>query len=102
MKVKIPKEIKIGTLDYTITLDPYIWKEDAQKGQVNYMKLTIKLDPQIPESQRSLTLIHEVIHIVCDNYNVHLDEDDVDRLAHGIGEFLFNNLDIEFDWSEFT
>ena len=101
-KVKIPKVIKMGTLDYKILFDPYIWKEEGKRAQVNYLKLLIKVDNQIPNGLRGISLLHEIVHVIDEIYSLDLDDNDTDRLAHGLADFLFNNLKIELDWSSIT
>ncbi len=100
MKVKIPKQIRVGSHIYLLSIDNSIWKEECQQGQANHFRKTIKVDPHIVSSERNVTLLHETIHVISAVYNVAIEEADVDRIAQGMAELLFNNLEIEFDWSE--
>ena len=100
MKIKVPQKIRISAEDYEIFFQPHLSVDDAQSGQVWFRKNLIRVDPCFPRSAQFATLIHEVIHIIDRCYKCHLEEDNVERLARGISEFLANNLGIEFDWSD--
>ena len=47
-----------------------------------------------------MTFLHEIIHMASINYEAGLNEEDVSRMANGLFEFLYYNLDIVLDWSE--
>lgn len=98
MKIKVPKTIKIGVHEYGIVYNPLLWHEDAMKGCVNHLKQKIEIDPALAPSQKLVTLLHEINHIITDTLRCKLDDDETDRMAQGMAELLFNNLNIEFDW----
>ena len=100
MKVKIPPKIKVSIGDYEIFYQPHLSIDESQCGQVWFRKNLIRIDPCFPANEQFVTLIHEVLHIVDRFYKCHLEEDNVDRIARGISEFLVNNLGIEYDWSD--
>ncbi len=99
MKVKVPKEIKIGVYPYTVELVPNLKLNKGNWGTTNHTEKTIVLDSALPSVELAQTLLHEVFHVVSVVFMCGLDEDNVERLANGMGEFLFDNLNIEFDWS---
>ena len=101
IKVKIPKEIKIGIYPYKIDLVPNLKLNKGSWGTTNHTEKTIVLDSGLPPLELNQTLIHEVVHIISENFRCLLDEDNVERLANGIGELLFDNLNIEFNWDEY-
>ena len=63
MKVKIPKQIQAGGHWYKIILDERI-DNFGQRGDINYKKQTIAINPNNPASQREESLIHELHHLV--------------------------------------
>ncbi len=99
MKAKIPREIKIGLYPYSVQTVPHLKLMDGVWGSSNHVKKEIKVDSGLPLLELNQTLIHEVLHVISEGYRCGLDEDNVERLANGIGEFLFDNLGIELDWS---
>ena len=99
MKVHVPKTIKIGLYPYTVESIPHLKLNDGVWGSSNHVRREIKVDSNLGLLERNQTLMHEVIHVISENFRCLLDEDNVERLANGIGELLFDNLGIEFDWS---
>ena len=99
MKITIPREIRMGIHHYRVEFNPLLWYEEQLKGSVNHIKQVIQIDPVLAPSQKITTLLHEVFHIVSDNYGCKLDDVEIDRMAQGAAEFL-DNLGIEFDWSK--
>lgn len=95
MKIKPPSKIKIGSYVYKVKLEKDLIVMQGNIGEHRPHKLEIVVD----ECARSKTpaLIHEVVHAICDNYCVKLDDADTDRLAHGFTELL-DNLGIKIDW----
>ena len=102
MKVKVPKEIKIATHPYKVAYDSHLRHDEACYGQVNHRNQKINIELSVPLSVKNQTLIHEIVHIVDKVYVCRMDEDDLERISNGMAELLFNNLNIEFDWSEIT
>ena len=100
MKVKIPKEIKIGSHNYRVKYKPFLSKDSGFRGTIEHRLQEIWIDPENPPSQRDATLLHEGLHLISTVFSCSLDDDAIDRVAEGLAEFLFNNLGIEFDWSE--
>ena len=101
-KVKIPKEIKVGVYTYTIIFKPHLHADFGVYGRLEGTRLTIEIEPDMPDSIKGVTLLHELNHICGDVFAVKLDEPSNDSVAHCVAELLFNNLNIEFDWSLIT
>lgn len=99
MKIKIPPKIKIGTHTYKIVFDRSIRTDDNRIGEVNHRTQVIKIWTEAPLSMRNESLLHELIHIAEFYFRVTIDDADIDRIAQCMCDFLFDNLDIEFDWS---
>ncbi len=100
MKIKIPREIKIGLYPYSVEAISQLKLNEGCWGVSNHVRRKIKIDSGLPLLERNQTLIHELIHVISESFRCSLDEDNAERLANGMGEFLFDNLGIEFDWSD--
>lgn len=100
MKVKIPKEIKIGIYPYRIAFKPHLRDDEGYIGIANFRTGEINLLPQLNRERLGVALLHELIHIIEDTYHFNISEQDNFRIAEGLAEFLFNNLGIEFGWGD--
>jgi len=101
MKVKIPRKIKLGVYTYTIKFDNTMQLTAGNVGEHRPFRGEIALAPYMSNTAKILTLNHEILHHVSDQYKMHLDEDAIDRLSFGWAEFM-QSLGIEFDWSEIS
>jgi hypothetical protein len=81
--MKIPKTLKIGGLIYKIKIE----RLDDDHGKMSRVYQTIKVDSDLPEPERIVTLIHEVIHVM----NGQIKEDMVEALAHQAYQILKDN-----------
>lgn len=100
MKVKVPKEIRIGVYHYFIRHLPYLHRDFNIYGRVCTNAELIELDLDMPDTIKTVSLLHELIHAICDSYCVRLSDEDTDRIAQGLAQILLNNWGIQFDWSE--
>jgi len=99
MKVKVPIEMECNIHIYKTQFTPNLIAVDKLTGKADHHRMLIEIDPILPNSQRAQTLCHERIHIMDRQYSLGLSEDDIDRLAEGVAEFIVKNLGIELDWS---
>ena len=74
--------------------------EEREQGFINHITQIIGIERELPASQRDVTLIHEVLESVNRHYNCGLSDENIDRIAHGMAEFFFDNLGIELDWRD--
>lgn len=102
MKIKVPKTIKIATHSYPVSYNKDLRCDEGFVGKVKHRVPGIEIEPDQAFSQKNQTLLHEVLHIISRTYSCDLDEGNIDRIAEGFSELLFNNLGIELDWSEIT
>ena len=100
MKVKIPSSIKLGAYTYTLSLQENYKLNRGTWATTNHTLSEITIESALSPSERDLTLLHECLHIISEIYRLNLDEDNIERLQNGLGELLFRDLDIKFDWSE--
>lgn len=100
MKIKIPKQIKIGVHPYRVEFSKTLRADEGLSGIAQHRTQVIGIEDILPKSQTDVVFLHEIVHIISRHYNCNIDEADTDRIAQGMAELLFNNLGIEFDWSE--
>lgn len=101
MKVKVPLSLKFGSRNFPIELDQFLLRDNGHLGETHYRKEAIILDAHCSNGNKFITLIHEVLHIINDQYQTNLDEDNIDRISEGIADLLINGFGFEFDWSNF-
>lgn len=99
MKVKIPQSVKIGNFNYKIKFTEHLKIDENWRGSCNQRTGLIEIDP-IGGDSMNRTFVHEVIHMIDFNYGCDLNEDTASRIAHGIAEFIFDNLGIELEWDD--
>lgn len=98
VKIEVPSRIQIGGHYYKVIMDDRI-SDFGQRGDINYLRQKITVRVNSPISQRSESLVHEVIHFINQVYcNGSLEERDIDPLSEGLWQFL-SQLGIELDWS---
>lgn len=73
MAVKLPTSIKVGTITYTVTVDPDDWmrieheqKRSGDYGHTHTMRAIIYLNPVQSTDTMRLTLWHEVLHALAE------------------------------------
>ena len=93
--VRLPKTLKIGYAVYKVRRVPDLRDEGgaALWGSRNPNFVEIRIDGVLVDGHPHLfaTLLHEVLHEVNDQCRLHLDEDNVNRLANGLAAFLQDN-----------
>lgn len=100
MRIKVPKEIKVGLHKYSVSYRANLYVDERCFGDENCRTLKIRIEPAVATSVKCITFLHEVLHAIDRNYSTALPDGDLDRMASGIAEFLKDNFDIEFDWSD--
>jgi len=91
--MKIPKTVKVGGMIYRI-IDGYKFDERTDvRGLADHNQLIIRLGNMIDNNHtRELVFIHEVLHAINNVYNAEgLEEDEIDRMAHGLYQVLTDN-----------
>ena len=98
MNISVPTELIIGSHSYKVLFNQTV-AEDGHDATVSHKLQEIWIAPDLPNSRKAASLIHEYLHIVCNVQRIgRIDEDDMDRLAEGIAS-LFVQLGIPLDWS---
>jgi len=101
--IKLPKKIKICGFDIKVIF-PYRFIDVDYEGCFGKYENIIKIEGKdraeniiIPEREVLATLMHEIVHAIdytyCDGHLSNYDnyEDDIDRLAVGMSQILFEN-----------
>jgi len=99
--MNIPNTIRIGSMDYKITLSDKILQLNNKvcKGIVDYEMHTIEINNCVQDKQGiEQTFLHEVVHAIVKERNFDLcgkdDELVVDEFAFGLHQLIKDNPDI--------
>lgn len=98
MKIKVPKEIQIGCHHFRVFQKDKTIPEDD--GNINYLLQDLKIANHLPASRKSVTLLHEGLHLINIIFSCDLREETIEKLSEGLGQMLFSNMGIELDWSD--
>ncbi|KKN00939.1 hypothetical protein LCGC14_1132690 [marine sediment metagenome] len=101
MKIKVPKEIKIGANCVTVLFEDALIDFHDKVGQARYYAGEIVLLKRgVQDSILMGNFLHELIHWIDHTYNnLQLNETQTDALANGI-HILLDDLGVELDWSD--
>jgi len=95
--IRVPLSVSIGSHSYRVILDES--EDDGDhSGTCLHHKSEIRLNPLIHKDQLRITYLHECIHLICRVYDINPPETEVTRLAEGIGELLYRNLELDLDF----
>ena len=100
MKFTIPKRHRLGHHDIDIKYEKGLVAYHDKYAQWRPQDLSIVIDPDMPQSIKDESWLHEEIHAMSDKYLADsLTEYQVKNLGCGMAS-LFRDLGIELDWSE--
>jgi len=102
MILKVPKHIKLGPYIYQGIFSRHLKHDDGLVGALQLRTELLKLDPSASHTAQEVTFLHEGLHGVNNVMALGLDEDTVDRLAHGLLQFLQDNFGVQFDFGEWS
>jgi hypothetical protein len=91
------EKIKIGGIDYQLELVERLTDgENVQKlsGHVTYTIPKIRIDKELEPQVLFQTLCHEILHGISENFQIDIEEKDIDRFAQGIVQVIRDNLDV--------
>jgi hypothetical protein len=93
---ELPKAVRIMSATYEVVAEEAPFPSDGSVlcGQIDYDKQRIRVHKNVGPDKLLLTLMHEVMHGICEHMNVTLSEDDVDRMAQGVCMLARDNPDI--------
>ena len=101
MKIKVPREIKIGAKQVTIKFEDNLADHHDKVGQARYYTGEIVLQKRgVRDSILMGNFLHELTHWIDHTYNsLQLNETQTEALANGI-HILLDSLGVELDWSD--
>lgn len=73
---------------------PAISRDEFVKGQIDFVKNEIKIDEALTKESHDQTLMHEIIHAICDLqglYDIGEDENKVQSLATALHQVFKDN-----------
>ena len=92
MNIRIPKKIQVGPQVYTVLRDHKTHLElrgNGNIGETDHLLGTIKLDNDAPALKTQTTFLHELLHCIAYQYGAPNVEDDIERMANGLSQVLF-------------
>jgi len=89
--VKIPKTIKIGGHDISVSFDHKLVLMRGNSGESCAMENSIVIDPNAQPSQQEATLLHEIIENINSNYELKLEHTQISSLEATLYQVLHDN-----------
>ena len=101
--MRIPDHVKVGGLIYDISFEDRLLDDENTKvyGIIDYNNLTIKLEKLYSQQKNEQSLWHEIVHAVCVEYNVEMEDEDVDRIGCGLYQVIKDNPALFSDMVQF-
>ena len=88
MKFRIPSRVQIAGVDFKVTPEKGMGRNDARRGTTSYFDREIRIDPDLSPQEKEQTFIHEVTHAIDDTFDCDLKESQVKRMSHGFYQVL--------------
>lgn len=63
------KKVNICGIDFTVEEVPPNARDDTFMGRADIVACKISINSDMPEQQKQVTLIHEVLHCILDNHS---------------------------------
>ena len=94
--MKIPQNVRIGGVDYQICRKEYLHADGkVLYGQIDYDDCEIRLSETegLAFDHQCITLMHEILHGIIENYQIELDDEEkvVEALARGLFQVIKDN-----------
>ncbi len=100
MEIKVPSRVKISGHEYTVVFRKNLHVDEDYTGLCLRRKQRLEIEPMQAESEKCVTLYHEIMHMINHIYGCDLEEKNIDRIAQGLTDFQRNNLHIEWNWND--
>lgn len=87
-------KISVMGMEYAIEYVDVVDKENPRFGQVNFFESKIKIDKSLSEDRKKQTLIHEILHCVCQElglYDLNDNENAIQSIATALYDISKNN-----------
>ena len=92
--MKIPNKVNIGGIIYDVTVEKFQHNsltEDKLWGNIDHGKCKIYLNDNIDKQVLDQVFFHEVLHGIENEYQIKIRDADIDRISHGLTQFLKDN-----------
>lgn len=96
--MKVPNIIELGCHEVEVLFDD-AQEDKGWRGTYSNRTHKILLNPGIHPQHLRVTFLHELVHFICDVGDMSPSEQDISRLAEGLGDILFRCFGLEFDFS---
>lgn len=88
----IPKKLKILGFDYkVIEKETVLLDNEVCFGTHNFDYLTIEIGKDYPDQLKQATLLHEILHAICQINGIEWEETQIEVLANGLYAVLKEN-----------
>lgn len=89
----LPKEIKVGGIDYAVQIKDIETTEGLQLGLCDFGECRIAINSRVAEARQQQTLIHELVHAVFVESGIEVEdeEDLVNRIGFTMYQVLKDN-----------
>jgi len=99
MKVKIPREFKVGATPAKVYFQKNLSPDEGFNGTFNKRTGRLCIDSELIGAKRDKTFGHELSEVIKENYDLDISEHTMTTIANGWLEFLYE-LGIEFIWDD--
>jgi len=91
--MKIPNKIKMFNREYEVEfVDEVDQNHRVQDAMVIFDKQKILIKRDLAKEYTIEIFLHEVVHIIEDQFEMKFKEEEVNQIARGLIEFLENNI----------
>ena len=97
MKCKKIGEVVICGSKFSVEMQEELFIDNKLDGSIEYNESRIRIDSRMKGDRRNEVFMHEVIHGIDSSLQLHMKEDDVQRMASGlhamgVGQFLMEKV----------
>ena len=89
--MKYPEQVYINPIKYKII---YTESNTDRLGYCDFNNATISLLIEQPDTKILQTLIHEIVHAICEEAQINISDHATDRLANVLIRFIRDNKEI--------
>jgi len=93
--IKVPRKLRCGSRVYKLKMVDDLIIENGNVGEHRPHTGYIVIDKKT--QNKTAVLLHEYLHAVDQNYLLNFDDNTIDRISHGMAEFL-QGMKIKLDW----
>jgi hypothetical protein len=98
--MRVPDTLKILGKTWKVIREEYLASDGERYGEVRWMSQGIYLDNRMTGEHEEDTFLHELVHILCINCGIDMEEEEVRRFASNLHQLLHDNRLKFFDEHE--